>query len=869
MNMETKKYYKESVEQILNELESNKNGLTEKEIKLRLEKYGSNKLEEKKKKSSIIKFFEQFKDIMVLILICAAVLSFIISLREKESFLESYIILAIIILNAILGFIQEAKADKAIDALKKMSTTSVKVKRNNEIKKINVQELVPGDILILEAGDYVPADARLFYVSSLKVEEASLTGESGSVEKNLELIKEDVIISDRKNMIYSGSSVVYGKCEAIVTSTGMNTELGKIALSLTTEKEVKTLLQIKIHNISKVLSYIIAVIVVIMLLIGIVNDMDIMHVFIMAISLAVAAIPEGLPTVITVILSLGMTKLAKKNAVVRKISSVETLGSTQVIASDKTGTITKNEMTVRKFYIDEKIVDSADNKMLNKIMWQCIDVTKDKNKYLGDPTEIALYKYVEKNNMNLIEKHEKIFEFPFDSDRKLMSVITKDNEGVEVLTKGSLNSMLAICKKILVNNKEVNLTNAFIDKILEAEKNMSDSALRCLAFGYKKIKEKKEYNIKEVESDLVLVGLVAMIDPPRDSVNNAIKTCLQAGIKPIMITGDSINTAKAIAKEVGIYKEGDSALEGITLEKMSDTDLKKAVNNVVVYARVTPEHKLRIVKALKANGKVVAMTGDGVNDAPALKVSDVGVGMGITGTEVSKNVSDIVLLDDSFNTIVVAVEEGRNIFENIRKAICYLLTANIAEIIIVFVAMIFNASIFLPIHLLYINLVTDSLPAIALSFEKNDKDIMKRKPRKNTNTLFTPLLISRIALSAILKSIAVLALYFTSNIIFGPEKSTTIAFLGLILLEMTFALTSRNLYKNIFNKEFLSNRIMNLSMIILIILQLILFLTPARTLFEIVTLNFKEFIYILVYVIAVFGLNEVIKPFLLRSFKDE
>ncbi len=863
------KFYQETIDETFKILKSDKEGLSDSEVKSRVEKYGLNKLVEKKKKSNIIKFLEQFKDLMVIVLIIAAILSFIIAIRENESFIESYVILAIILLNAVLGFIQESKADKAIEALKKMSTASVKIRRNNEIKKVDVTSLVPGDILVLEAGDYVPADARLFYVSSLKVEEASLTGESGSVEKKINLIKENVIISDRKNMIYSGSSVVYGKCEAIVTNTGMETELGKIALSLSSESDFKTPLQKKIDNISKVLSYIIGVIVIIMLIIGIVNGMELMHVFIMAISLAVAAIPEGLPTVITVILSLGMTKLAKKNAVVRKISSVETLGSTEIIASDKTGTITKNEMTVRKFYVDNKIIDKTDNKLMNQIMWLCVDVNKDKNKYIGDPTEVALYKYVEENGKERYSEYKKEYEFPFDSDRKLMSIITTDKIKNKVFTKGSLNSMLEICNKILINGKVIKLTNKHKEDILNAEKNMSEEALRLLALGYKVIDKKKSYKINEVENDLVFVGLVGMIDPPRDSVKKSIQTCLKAGIKPIMITGDGINTAIAIAKEVGIYKATDFAIEGIELEKISDEELEKTVDKYSVYARVTPEHKLRIVKAWKKKGKVVAMTGDGVNDAPALKVSDVGVGMGITGTEVSKNVSDIVLLDDSFNTIVVAVEEGRNIFENIRKAICYLLTANIAEIIIVFTAMLFNASIFLPIHLLYINLVTDSLPAIALSFEKNDKDIMKRNPRKNKNSLFTPFLISRIAISSILKAIAVLALYFTSNVIFGPEKSSTIAFLGLILLEMTFALTSRNLYKNIFNKDFLSNRIMNISMIILIALQLILFLTPVRELFEIVTLNISELIYIIIYVAAVFSLNEAIKPFLQGAFKDE
>ncbi len=860
-----KEFYKKDIKEILMQFKTDENGLSNKQAKISLDEYGLNKLNEKKKKSAFLKFLEQFKNLMVVILIIAAVLSFIIAIIEGESLTEGFIILAIIFLNATLGYFQESKADKAIDALKKMATSSVKVKRDGSIKKINIELIVPGDILVLEAGDYIPADARLIYVSSLKVEEASLTGESGSVEKKIDAIKEDVIISDRTNMIYSGSSAVYGKCEAIVTSTGMNTELGKIALSLDNEVNVKTPLQLKIDNISKVLTYIIGVVAILIIIIGIINDMDILHVFIIAISLAVAAVPEGLQAVITVILSLGMTKLSKKNAVVRKISSVETLGSTEIIASDKTGTITKNEMTVRKFFFNNEITGEVSNKYMNMIMKLCTDVSKDKNKYIGDPTEVALYKYSEENIYNA----KRIYEFPFDSDRKLMSVVVSDKETTSVLIKGSLSSMIKICTHILINNKVVKINKKHIDKIIEAEKTLSDDALRVLALGFKEISKKKSYSIEEVESDIIFTGLVGMIDPPRESVKSSIENCLVAGIKPIMITGDSINTARAIATEVGIYKDGDVAIEGAELDLLSDKELKKMVHKYTVYARVTPEHKLRIVKAWRANNKVVAMTGDGVNDAPAIKASDVGVGMGITGTDVSKSVSDIVLLDDSFNTIVVAVEEGRNIFENIRKAISYLLTANIAEVIIVFVGMLFNVTIFLPIHLLYINLVTDSLPAIALSFEKNDKDIMKRKPRKNKTSIFTQFLISRIAICSIIKSIVVLVLYFTSINLFGSQKATTIAFLSLILLEMTFALTSRNLYSNVFNKNFFSNKVMNYSMLILIFLQLLLFLTPLKNLFEVVSINLFEFSYVLMYIVVIFIVNELLKPIMLYFFKDE
>ncbi len=862
-----KEFYKLDVEDIYRELKSSENGLKSKEIGNRIVTYGKNKLDVKKRKSNFIKFLEQFKNLMVIILIITSIISFVVAYYEGESMVEGCIILGIVVLNAILGYVQEAKADKAIDELKKMAVPDVKVKRDNKLEIINIEEVTVGDIIVLEAGDFVPADARIIWEASLKVEEASLTGESGSVEKECSVFTEDVVINERKNMIFSGSNVVYGKCEAIVVAIGMNTELGKIAKTLSETENIDTPLQKKINNISKILSIIVGVIVLIMLVIGIVNGDDLLHVFIIAISLAVAAIPEGLPAVITVILSLGMTKLAKRKAVVRKISSVETLGSTEVICSDKTGTITKNEMTVRSLYFNGKVVDKTDSDLLNKVLLFCNDVVKQKT-YIGDPTEVALYKYVEK--VATIKKYsnaKRIYEFPFDSERKLMSTIY-DDDGCFVYVKGSSEYLLTKCTKYYLNDKEVKLTDKHIETIKEEEINLSNKALRVLGLAYKKTTKKKEYDIKEIENDLVFIGLVGMIDPPRENVIESIQTCYQAGLKAVMITGDSLNTALAIAKEVGIFKDGDKYIEGKDLEALTDKQLEKKVNEYSVYARVTPEHKLRIVKAWQKNGKVVAMTGDGVNDAPALKMSDVGVGMGITGTEVSKNVSDIVLLDDSFSTIVVAVEEGRNIYENIRKAISYLLTANIAEIIIVFIAMLLGETIFLPIHLLYINLVTDSLPAIALSFEKNDKDIMKRSARKNTGSIFTPFLTWKIASSSVIKGISVLGVYFISLHIFGANKGTTMAFLALILLEMTYAISCKNLFKSVFNKEIFSNKYMNLSMIILIIIQLLVFMTPISSWFEIVPLSFIEIMFIFLFVIVVFALDQVLKPLFYKLFKD-
>ncbi len=864
-----KEYYKIKLSDIYDEFNSKLGGLTKSEASKRLKLYGKNKLDEGKKKSKLIKFLEQFKNLMVIILILASVISFITAYLEGESYIEGFIILGIVILNALFGYIQEAKADKAIEALAKISTPDILVRRDNKLQKIKIEDLVVGDILVLEAGDYVGADARIISSISLKVEEASLTGESGSVSKNNEKILEDTVLNERKNMIYSGSNIVYGKCEAIVVATGMNTELGKIAKSLSKEEQTITPLQKKINNISKILSIIVSIIVVIMIIIGIINNNDIMYIFIMAISLAVAAIPEGLPAVITVILSLGMTRLALKKAVVRKISSVETLGSTEVICSDKTGTITQNKMTVRKVFVNNKVDYSHNEEIINKIMALCNNVVKEDN-YIGDPTEIALYQYVEDNGnlSSILGENKRIYEIPFDSERKLMSTINSSKEEVVVYTKGSLEAILSKSNKYLLNGKEVKLTKSQSDEIKEVEEVMSDSALRVLGLAYKKIDKKKKYSEEEVESDLIFVGLVGMIDPPRESVKESIMTCYKAGLKPVMITGDNLNTAIAIATEVGIYKEKDKAIEGKDLDKISDKELEKTVKNYTVYARVTPEHKLRIVKAWQKNNKIVSMTGDGVNDAPALKIADVGVGMGITGTEVSKNVSDIVLLDDSFNTIVIAIEEGRNIYENIRKAISYLLTANIAEILIVFISTLLNYSIFLPIHLLYINLVTDSLPAIALSFEKSDKNIMKKKTRKNTDTIFTKFLTSKIIFSSILKAIAVLAVYFTSIPIFGPTTGTTMAFLTLILLEMTFAISCRNLFSTVVNKNIFSNKIMNISMIGLLVLQVLVFTTPMSTIFSVEYINLYQLGYIMLFVISVFMIEEVTKRFFTERFKD-
>ncbi len=724
------------IDEIYKSLNTNNSGLSIAEVHSRLQKNGKNKLKEQKKKSNFGKFIDQFKDLMIIVLLIAALFSFVISFVNKEPFTDSIIIIAIVIVNAILGFVQELKADKAIDSLKKMQVSKVRVRRDNKIFVIDSEDLVVGDILILEAGDTVPADSRIIKAVSLKVNESALTGESEPIEKRSDTLDEHISFSERVNMIYQGTSVVYGKCEAIVCLTADNTEFGQIANSLSNEEEI-TSLQKKINGISKVISVIIAFIILIMFIIGIIKDMKFVEVLMLAISLAVAAIPEGLPAVITIVLSLGMGDLAKKKAIVRRMASVETLGSTEIICSDKTGTITQNKMTVVEFLYDNKKLDASclNNTLLAKMMILNNDATKSANKYIGDPTEIALLECLEKtiDIENLKSKSKRIDELPFDSERKMMSTINKCGKNITLYTKGSFDSVINKCSYIYENDKVVKLTSLKRKKLIKFENEESNKAYRVLGFAYKELDNKYVLN-SDLESDLIFVGLVSMIDPPRIDVKESIELCRQAHIKPIMITGDSLCTARAIAKDVGILEDDSEIITGLDLDKMSFSELKRNVSKYSVYARVSPINKVSIVNAWQEKGKIVAMTGDGVNDAPALKAADIGVGMGISGTEVSKSVSDIVLTDDSFSSIVTAVKEGRRIFDNIRNVLVYLLVGNISEVIVVFIGMLAGITIFSPIQLLYINLITDSIPAIALAFEKESSDVMNRRVRKNDGT---------------------------------------------------------------------------------------------------------------------------------------
>ena len=874
------KYYDEDVDKVLDALQTSEEGLSNEEAKARLDRYGLNKLKETNKKSKLAKFLDQFKDMMIVVLLIAAVFSGISSYLNGEAYTDTMVIIAVVLLNAIMGFVQELKADSAVESLKKMTTPNAKVIRNGQVTICSSEKIVPGDILDLEAGDTVPADARVIWEVSSSVDESMLTGESEPIAKDVEKVSSDAQINERVNMVYSGCNVVYGKLKAVVVKTGMETELGKIASSVQKDKDVLSPLQIKINNISKVLSMIIAAIIGFVLIYGIAKGNDTLEIIMLCISLAVAAIPENLPTVITVTLSLGTTAMAKRNTIVRKISSVETLGSIDIICSDKTGTITQNKMTVKEvifnnknYKVEKEPIENSE--LLIDLMVLCNDSKIDpqnKENLIGDPTETALFKYAMDmgyNPQNIVKNNERVAEVPFDSDRKMMSTINTVQDKIVVSTKGSLDSLLKKCTKYYENGKVYDLDQKHINKILNFEKEMAQKALRVLSFAYKVIdKVPDEENLPSVESDLAFVGLVGMMDPPRETVKESIKTCREAGIRPIMITGDSLSTATAIAKEIGIIEEGTGVIEGKELDKLSDEQLIKEVTKYSVYARVQPDHKVRIVKAWQANNKVVAMTGDGVNDAPAIKLAHVGIGMGKTGTEVTKSVADVILIDDSFSTIVDAVGEGRKIYDNIRNGIIYSLASNFAEIIVVVVGLFFNIEIFLPLHILYINLATDSVPSICLAFEKAAKGIMKRKPKPVNAPFFTPFVVANLALSAVFKAVAVLATYYVANIYYGVDVARTMAFLCMVFQEMVYALNCRNLKDLVIKQGLFSNKAMNIGMIILIIMQLIVFGTPVGQIFNIATLSFMQVIVLIIVNLISFVLIDFLKLGIKKFVKD-
>ena len=882
------KYYNLEVNEVYEKVSSSKDGISDDEAKSRLKKYGLNKLKESKKKSFIVKFLEQFKDVMLIILLISAVISGVVSVKTGETLTDSIIILFVVILNAVLGVIQESKAEKAIEALKSMSLPYIKARRNGKIESVKVEELVIGDVVLIEAGDYIPADLRIIESHSLKIEEAALTGESLSVDKQAEKIeKEEVALGDRVNMAYTGSSVVYGRGEGIVVATAMDTELGKIAEQLSSQKVEITPLQKKMNELSKVLSVVVIVIAIIMFIIGYLKGNPIIDVFMLAISLAVAAIPEGLSAVITITLAIGVQKMAKENAIVRKLSAVEALGCTEVICSDKTGTLTQNKMTVRRLYLSNKLInleDDTDVNFLNlqvknkseeinaisKILTLCNDTNygeEDGNKVLlGDPTETALVEFCSTlgySKEKMDELYKRTEEIPFDSNRKMMSTLNEIDSQRIVYTKGAVESILENCDRILIDGKVREITKEDVKNIKEYNQQMAENALRVLALAYKPIPKDEKIN----ENSLIFVGLVGMIDAPRKEAKVAVERCFNAGMIPVMITGDNVDTATAIAKELGILTDKKQAITGLELDKMSDEEFNKNVTKYRVYARVSPENKIRIVKAWKKHGKVVAMTGDGVNDAPAIKGADIGIGMGITGTEVSKSVSSMVLADDNFATIVLAVKEGRRIYSNIQNAIAYLLSSNLAEILIVFIATLINQTILLPIQILWINLVTDTIPAIALGFEKEEKDIMRQKPRSSSEGFFNPFMCFRIIIPGIIKVALVYTLYFTISNLYNHEFAASAVFITLSTLEILFAFICRSNKKSVVKLGLASNKPMLFCVLGTLALQCLVIFTPAiANLLKIVILPKEVYIAIFSMCLLTTVIFEIVKLILAKIF---
>ena len=848
------KHYLEEIDTVLTSENTSRKGLDSSQVKEKLNQFGKNKLTEGKKKPLIARLLAQMSDPMVIVLIAAALISGVMG-----EIADAIIILMVVVLNSVLGVVQEGKAEKAIEALQQMTSPFSKVRRNGQVVQIKSEEIVPGDIILLEAGDEVPADMRLIEASSLKIEEASLTGESVAVEKDSKIItspnNEDVPLGDRRNMAYMGTSAVYGRSEGVVVATGMSTEMGKIAGIISHTENEKTPLQKKLASLSKALSICVLGISVFIFVFSVINKGGfygghVLEMFMVAVSLAVAAIPEGLVAVVTVVLSIGVTKMSKRNAIIRKLTAVETLGCTQIICSDKTGTLTQNKMTV---------VDTFGHiEQLAVSMALCNDayISESDGNVVGEPTESALVRYANdfgKNKNDLEKKMSRVGEAPFDSIRKMMSTIHKSEDKFIQYTKGAPDEILKKCTLMLTDNGEVPLTDELRDQILEQNKNMAGKALRVLGAALRHWDNfPPESSPENLEKELTFIGLTGMIDPVRPEAKAAIEECRQAGIRPIMITGDHRDTAIAIAKELGIITDENQAITGSDISKMSDSEFEANVEKYSVYARVQPEHKVRIVNAWKKRGKITAMTGDGVNDAPALKSSNIGVGMGITGTDVSKNVSDMVLADDNFASIVYAVEEGRRIYDNIRKSIQFLLSSNLSEVVALFVATVMNVQLFSPIHILWINLITDTFPAIALGMEQAENDIMRKPPRDAKEGIFANGLGARV----IYQGVVIAGLTLISYLI-GNEQSKitgmTMAFLTLSLCEIFHSLNLRSSTKSIFTLKS-NNKYLLLAMLASFVLTLsVVYIPRLNNIFKLTALPGSYFF------IAI-GLSFIILP---------
>ena len=927
-------WFNKGISQVEKELQTNiKEGLTEEQVKANYEKYGMNELKQKKKKSLFVKFLEQFKDFMIIVLIIAAIVSGAVGIAEGEGITDTIIILIVVVLNAIIGVVQESKAEKSLEALQKLSAHASKVMRNGKVTVVQSRELVPGDIVVLDTGDYVPADLRIVESANLKSQEASLTGESVPVDKNTETIEDEkVSLGDRTNMLFSSSLITYGRGKGIVVETGMNTEVGKIAKIINDTEGTETPLQTKLNKLGKTLGIAALAICIVIFIIGIAYGKDVIDMFMTAVSLAVAAIPEGLAAVSTIVLAIGVQRMVKKNAIIKKLPAVETLGSATVICSDKTGTLTQNKMTVQKVFVNNEVVEVADIKdisnELDRLMQVCTLCNDTKigaeNQLTGDPTETALIDLGFKINFDVKEVLElkRVKEIPFDSDRKLMTTVNKVGEKYFVYTKGGIDELLERCNSYILNGEIKNDLANYKAEIDKYNVGMAKDALRVLAMAYKELDhEPTDEEMKNIENDLIFVGMVGMIDPPREEVKVAVEKCKTAGIKTVMITGDHKITAVAIAKALGILENEDEAITGSELEEMSDEDLTKNIRKYSVYARVSPEHKVRIVKAWQANGEIVAMTGDGVNDAPALKTADIGCAMGIVGTDVSKEAADVILTDDNFATIVSSVEEGRRIYDNILKAIQFLLSSNVGEIIVLFLAILitpwlgstFNIDIglievLLPIHILWINLVTDSLPALALAVDPAEDDVMKRKPKKQKG-IFTKGMSFRVVYQGIMIGLLTLAAFIIGiatpeenlptmvkidGTLYGVEEvenldealangaeyvenqevkveiGQTMAFMVLAFSELVHVFNIRNNKKSVFKTHPFNNKMLLLAIGASAALMLIILLVPAlRHIFSIPILPMGNLIETILLIIAPLVIVEIFKLLKINTTKDE
>ena len=927
-------WFNKGISQVEKELQTNiMEGLTEEQVKANYEKYGMNELKQKKKKSLFVKFLEQFKDFMIIVLIIAAIVSGAVGIAKGEGITDTIIILIVVVLNAIIGVVQESKAEKSLEALQKLSAHASKVVRNGKVAVVQSRELVPGDVVVLDTGDYVPADLRIVESANLKSQEASLTGESVPVDKNTETIDDEkVSLGDRTNMLFASSLITYGRGKGIVVETGMNTEVGKIAKIISDTEGTETPLQTKLNKLGKTLGIAALAICIVIFIIGIAYGKDVIDMFMTAVSLAVAAIPEGLAAVSTIVLAIGVQRMVKKNAIIKKLPAVETLGSATVICSDKTGTLTQNKMTVQKVFVNNEVVEAKDIKAisneLDRLMQVCTLCNDTKigaeRELTGDPTETALIDLGFKINFDVKEVLElkRVKEIPFDSDRKLMTTVNKVGEKYFVYTKGGIDELLARCNSYIVNGEIKTDLDKYKAEINKYNVDMAKDALRVLAMAYKEMDhEPTDEEMKNIENDLIFVGMVGMIDPPREEVKVAVEKCKTAGIKTVMITGDHKITAVAIAKALGILENEDEAITGSELEEMSDEDLTKNIRKYSVYARVSPEHKVRIVKAWQANGEIVAMTGDGVNDAPALKTADIGCAMGIVGTDVSKEAADVILTDDNFATIVSSVEEGRRIYDNILKAIQFLLSSNVGEIIVLFLAILitpwlgstFNIDIglievLLPIHILWINLVTDSLPALALAVDPAEDDVMKRKPKKQKG-IFTKGMSFRVVYQGIMIGLLTLAAFIIGiatpeenlptmvkidGTLYGVEEvenldealangaeyvenqevkveiGQTMAFMVLAFSELVHVFNIRNNKKSVFKTHPFNNKMLLLAIGASAALMLIILLVPAlRHIFSIPILPMGNLIETILLIIAPLVIVEIFKLLKINTTKDE